>query len=121
MAEGQLYILSSDGPSPFQKRVEFADDLLGNVNFLFGAADGQQAIPGDQTDVETILNHSNVFIIPAEKGLDVRSRRQRDLSSNGCALAFHVSQDASPHERNQGTAPTVPTPKCYSPLPFNVN
>jgi len=46
--------------------------------------------------VETLLDHSDMFIIPAEKGLDVPPGRERHLPSNRRALAFHLAPDHIP-------------------------
>src|SRR3989304_1201139 len=61
-----------------------------------GPPDGQHPVTGHQPDVETLLDHSDMLIIPAEKSLDLRPRRERHLSSNRRAFAFHLALDHIP-------------------------
>jgi hypothetical protein len=43
-----------------------------------------------------VLDHSDVLIVPAEKSLNVRPGREKDLPSNRRALAFHLVPDRIP-------------------------
>jgi hypothetical protein len=43
-----------------------------------------------------LLDHSDMFIIRAEKGLNLRPGREKDLPSNRRAFAFHLALNRIP-------------------------